>query len=366
MIPSSPHSLVPIALLPTQEAVASHEGACPEGIKAFHCRRMKHASYELLLPDSEKEPEVQGDAANELPEATPEQLKLTICTSWAATKGLFAFMKEHKNGPSDPPSVQVPLCARAHVPERGVLYGVDQNTEATAVTQVVGQKGAWVPNELTIGLVGMLRRRGVLDQLVVDRERRIMYCGVPKAGMTFFKSWFLKRHGLWDVLNRKRAQLGFGGPRNGGVEKLVDGRHMRDDEIMEVLNDGGYFKVCCADTYPPPPASLCARVTPHNTVHLREGSAGPYSRRLQRTLRRVCEAGVADGVPAVDEGADGVLGAARQGGGSDAAGDAAHPREAEGRCGRDVPDGALAAADNRVCDGAYCVRLCWQNRGAER
>eukprot|EP01065_Artemidia_motanka_P033563 TRINITY_DN40562_c0_g1_i1.p1 TRINITY_DN40562_c0_g1~~TRINITY_DN40562_c0_g1_i1.p1 ORF type:complete len:498 (+),score=106.67 TRINITY_DN40562_c0_g1_i1:89-1582(+) len=112
-----------------------------------------------------------------------------------------------------------------------------EGSGASAPTAAVGKSGGWVKAGLSLQDVASLRRRGVLSQWYVDRVAKVAACLVPKAGCTGWKAWMLRnagdpRGGMGNVHNRSRYK----GPR------LVDANRLTDEQVLEVLNGGKYFK----------------------------------------------------------------------------------------------------------------------------
>ena len=202
---------------------------------------MKSAAYNLLLPDAEREVERDDEEDDNTGPLDPDHLLTTICQSWKNTRGVHMYMKGYRK--LDKPTLtpfEVPACPK-DTSERGVLHTREQSTEGTIITSVVGDDNRWYQNQLTLPLVKNLRQTGVFDQMVFDKVRRIMFCGNPKAGLTFFKSWLMKHYDLWRIKDPKRITHAFDGKKQKG---LVSGKHMKDSELLDALNSGGYFKVC--------------------------------------------------------------------------------------------------------------------------
>eukprot|EP00755_Sulcionema_specki_P011515 Sspe_Gene.7752::Locus_2627_Transcript_1_1_Confidence_1.000_Length_1702::g.7752::m.7752 len=204
-------------------------------IRPFHWKRLHVEAARTAKPigfAEDKELPVKEEPPPPLP--APQ---LALCNSWSSTAGIHLFWEElqSKKAPEARKNLTIPRWTIPKCPSiepRGVLY---DRSPTSHIASMVAMDNLWYRNTLSADQVVYLRRLGVLNQLVVDHELRIAFCGVPKAGSVAMKAWMLRAAGKWSA--RMAADpTTFQGPR------IESGLHMTDDKLRMVLNSGGYFK----------------------------------------------------------------------------------------------------------------------------
>ncbi|KAJ9464853.1 hypothetical protein DIPPA_26446 [Diplonema papillatum] len=208
----------------------------PMGVKQFHWKVIRKEALALAQPDGADDRIRNSNVADEIPEATQQQLSRTICKSWAGTEGIHRFMATHRRyEKSTYVPLVIPACKGSFALEpHGVLFG--QSKEDAVATTVANDEG-WNKNTLTKLQVQQLRKRGVVNQLVFDHELKIMYCGIPKASALLLKAWLLRSAGAWNKqMKSNETSAAFNGPR------IRSGAVLSDSEVQRYINSGGYFK----------------------------------------------------------------------------------------------------------------------------
>eukprot|EP00659_Diplonema_papillatum_P015594 gene15594-23802_t len=122
----------------------------------------------------------------------------------------------------------VPVAAQEAAVPTSLLEAKHPVTEAA-------KAGWFVKDSLSLAQVKELRARGVSEQFYVDHDLKLLYCVIPKAGCTTYKSWMLQNAGLFKGGNVHNREL-YNGAR------IQNGQFISDEKLLEILNGGSYFK----------------------------------------------------------------------------------------------------------------------------
>eukprot|EP01062_Namystynia_karyoxenos_P024810 TRINITY_DN1969_c0_g1_i1.p1 TRINITY_DN1969_c0_g1~~TRINITY_DN1969_c0_g1_i1.p1 ORF type:complete len:630 (+),score=201.71 TRINITY_DN1969_c0_g1_i1:77-1966(+) len=160
-----------------------------------------------------------------------------VCRSWYNT-ALIRYMWQRWKGQAALPALngtEPPKdCADYSVPPRDMPVA-EPHLAKDIPTAAVAAERKWLKLGITKVHVEQLRARGIIDQLYVDHKLKMMYCAVPKSGCTGIKGWMLKGAGLFTGGSAHNKTLFKG-------DRLKVATFMTDQEVMDVLNNGEYFK----------------------------------------------------------------------------------------------------------------------------
>ena len=110
-----------------------------------------------------------------------------------------------------------------------------QHLKETLPITSAARETRFIKQTLSLAQVKELRDTGVAEQLYIDTQDKILYCVVPKAGCTTYKSWLLYNAGLYNgkgTIHKRDLYRG----------RVKNADFMQDDELRDILNSGDYFK----------------------------------------------------------------------------------------------------------------------------
>eukprot|EP01065_Artemidia_motanka_P034930 TRINITY_DN42912_c0_g1_i1.p1 TRINITY_DN42912_c0_g1~~TRINITY_DN42912_c0_g1_i1.p1 ORF type:complete len:685 (+),score=188.36 TRINITY_DN42912_c0_g1_i1:55-2109(+) len=170
-------------------------------------------------------------------------LTLPICENWARSEGMkswWAALRKLRGGPA--PTMELPrgtakppICANSEAEPKKPNEDPEKVAAVKHATVGLSAGQSWHHGEVDVRTIARLRARGVVDQIYVDRDLKLLYCAVPKAACTSTKAWMLKAAGLNYRGNVHNRSL-YAGPR------LQSAVGIRNEELAAMFNDGGYFK----------------------------------------------------------------------------------------------------------------------------